>query len=343
MTGSHRQTIGPFAPKKFRLSDLFRRTIGPGRVIRSAGAYRIVRLIGKGGMGRVYLAEKIGTHDFTKLMAVKVLPKQGMRFSADREMFLNEARLCAGLNHPNIVQVYQLGETHSEYFIVMEHVFGVTLLDFIERHLELEKPIPINYGVYIMTRVLSGLHYAHNKHNRDGLHLGIVHRDICPNNVLISFRGIPKLSDFGVAKTKLTLIEDETKVVFGKYPYMAPEQIKRQGTEPRSDIYSLGLVMYELFTGHIAREVTDTKRLIEDIESREIIPVHEANPLVPLDLSRIIMKAISVNREERYSTAKAMRLVLETFLLKSFMFPEQDDFADYLCELFPQAEKHRWW
>ncbi|MCB9834027.1 MAG: serine/threonine protein kinase [Planctomycetes bacterium] len=343
MTGSHRHTIGPLAPKKFRLSDLFRRSIGPGRVIRSAGAYRILRLLGKGGMGRVYLAEKLGTHEFTKLMAVKVLPKQGLVSAADRQMFVNEARVCAGLNHPNIVQVYQLGETRSEYFIVMEHVFGVTLLDYIERHLELQKPVPIGFSVYIMTRVLSGLHYAHNKHNRDGLHLGIVHRDICPNNVLISYRGIPKLSDFGVAKTKLTFVEDETKVVFGKYPYMAPEQIKRKGTEPRSDIYSLGLVMYELFTGRIAHEVNDTKMLLEDLEQREILPPHEANPLVPIDLSKIIMKAIALDRDDRFKSAKAMRLALETFLLKSFMFPEQDDFADYLCELFPQAAKHRWW
>ena len=343
MHDEDRQTISPLGKKDVRFLDRFRRDLKPGRVIRSSGSYKLLRLLGKGGMGRVYLAEKNGPYGFTKLMAVKVLPKRDLRYASDRAMFLAEAQLCGGLIHPNIIQVYQLGETRSEYFIVMEHVFGVTLLDFIERHTELNQTVPINYGIYIFTRVLSGLHYAHNKHNRDGLHLGIVHRDVCPSNILISFRGVPKLSDFGVAKTKLTNIEDESKVVFGKYPYMAPEQVKRQGTQLRSDIYSLGLVLYELFTGQLAHEVGDTGMLIKDLETREVPAPHEIKPDLPPELSKIILKAISLDIDKRYKSAKAMRLALETFLLKHFMFPEQDDLADYLCELFPQAAKHRWW
>ncbi len=326
-----------------RLFDRFRRDIAPGRIIRGSGRYEILRLLGKGGMGRVYLAEKRGAFGFRKLMAIKVLPKNRVRYESDRAMFLDEARLCGGLNHPNIVQVYQLGETRREFFIIMEHVFGITLLDLIERLQELGDHVAIKYGVYIMTRILSGLHYAHNRHNRDGQHMGIIHRDICPSNILISFRGIPKLSDFGVAKSKLNEFDDETRVVFGKYPYMAPEQVRREGTEIRSDIYSLGLVMYELFTHQMAHEVGDTKMLLADLEDKEVVPPVELNADIPAALSRIIMKAVATDKKDRYRSAKAMRLALETFLLKHFMFPEQDDFADYLRDLFPQAAKHRWW
>ncbi len=339
-----KRTTNPLFPEgRPGFLDRFRSEIGPGRVIRGSGRYEILRLLGAGGMGRVYLAEKAGAFGFTKLMAIKVLPKNKVRYESDRAMFLDEARLCGGLNHPNIVQVYQLGETRREFFIIMEHVFGVTVLDLIERLQELDQNVAIKYGVYIITRVLSGLHYAHRRHNRDGQHMGIIHRDICPSNILISFRGIPKLTDFGVAKSKLNEFDDEKVVVFGKYPYMAPEQVRREGTEVRSDIYSMGLVMYELFTHQLAHEVGDTKMLLNDLKNKRVIPPMEVDSNVPADLSKIIMKAVSIDKHERYRSAKAMRLALETFLMRHFMFPEQDDFADYLCDLFPQAAKHRWW
>ncbi len=339
-----RETTDPLLPEgRPGFLDRFRSTIAPGRIIRGSGRYEVLRLLGQGGMGKVFLAEKTGAYGFSKLMAIKVLPKNRVRYKSDRAMFLDEARLCGGLNHPNIIQVYQLGETRKEFFIIMEHVFGVTVLDLIERLQELDAQIASKYGVYIMTRILSGLHYAHMRHNRDGQHMGIIHRDICPSNVMISFRGIPKLSDFGVAKSKLNEFDDESNVVFGKYPYMAPEQVRREGTEVRSDIYSLGLVMYELFTKKLAHEVGDTKMLLADLETKKVVPPIDVNADVPEALSKIIMKAVSIDKNARFRSAKAMRLALETFLLKHFMFPEQDDFADYLCDLFPQAAKHRWW
>ncbi|MCA9322573.1 MAG: serine/threonine protein kinase [Planctomycetes bacterium] len=338
----HRDTLAPLGSKRKWIFPSWRAKIGPGAKVRSAGSYQVGRLLGKGGMGRVYLVEKLGVHGFSKLMAMKVLPKHGLGPVAAR-MFLDEARLTGGLTHPNIVQVNTLGETRYEYFIIMEHVFGVTLLEFIERHEELGIAVPVNFGCYLIARVLNGLHYAHNKHDREGQHLGIVHRDICPSNIMLSFRGIPKLTDFGVAKAKMSHVEDETDVVFGKYPYMAPEQVQRLGTDPRSDLYSLGLVMYELFTGKLVHEVGDTAMLIDEFENKDIPAPRELEPSLPVDLSDVIVKAISLKIEDRFRSAKQMRQELETFLLKNFMFPSQEDLADYLCELFPQAAKHRWW
>ena len=316
--------------------------LGPGAVIQSKGSYHILRSLGQGGMGRVFLAEKRGSHGFSKLMAIKVLPPDKIPDQRSETMFLDEARLTANLIHPNIVQTYQLGKTGHGYVIVMEHVFGITLLEWIERHTELQKQSPIDYAVFIISRVLSGLHYAHNKHSRDGVHLGIVHRDICPTNIMVSFRGIPKLTDFGVAKAKTSATESERHVAVGKYPYMAPEGVRRQGTDPRSDLYSLGLVMYELFTGKLVYKAVNTAMLLDNLKEPPP-PLHVANPVVPEELSQIIMKAIAQNPEERYQSAKSMRAALETFLLRRFLFPDSDGLAEYMTGIFPRAAKHRWW
>jgi eukaryotic-like serine/threonine-protein kinase len=318
------------------------RTVEPGDIISGRGSYRILRLLGEGGMGRVFLAEKLGPHAFSKLMAIKILPKARIRSDYDVSMFFEEGRLTGNLIHPNVIQTYQIGERRDYYFMVMEHVFGVTLLDFIEEHAKQGREIPLGYGCYIISRVLSGLHYAHNKRNREGHHLGIVHRDICPSNVLISFRGVPKLSDFGVAKMKTSPI-DERKINFGKYPYMAPEQVRREGTTPRSDLYSLGLVMYELFTGKLVHEVADTAMLLEDFEGDPVPPPHVVADRVPQDLSDLIAKANELNPDDRFRSAKVMRQALDNVMFSHFIFPDPDDFADYLCEIFPSAARHRWW
>lgn len=314
----------------------------PGDIVTGRGSYRILRLLGEGGMGRVFLAEKLGPRAFSKLMAIKVLPKDRIRSTYDVGMFFEEGRLTGNLIHPNVIQTYQIGERREYYFMVMEHVFGVTLLDFIEAHAKLGREIPLGYGCYIISRILSGLHYAHNKRNREGHHLEIVHRDICPSNVLISFRGVPKLSDFGVAKMKTSPI-DEKKINFGKYPYMAPEQVRREGTTARSDLYSLGLVMYELFTGKLVHEVANTAMLLEDLEREPVPPPHSIADRVPEDLSLLIAKAIEIDPKDRFRSAKVMRQALDNVMFSHFIFPDPDDFADYLCEIFPTAARHRWW
>lgn len=336
------QFLTPFQPPKQKLwRRLFQRTIEAGSVIHGRGTYRILRLLGEGGMGKVFLAEKLGVHGFNKLMAIKLMPKAGLSRQGAL-MFLDEAKLTANLTHPNIIQTFQLVETRHDYWYVMEHVFGVTLLDFIERHAELKKRPPVDYSCYIITRILSGLHYAHNKQSRNGEHLDIVHRDICPQNIMISYRGVPKLADFGVAKAKTSHTENEQQVTFGKYPYMAPEQVLKKGTEPRSDLYSLGLVMYELFSGAPLHEAANTSMLVEDLKSAAP-PPDAFNEDVPPDLSHIIMKAIRNDKDKRYKSAKNMRVAMESFMLQKFMFPDQDGLADYLTTLYPDADRHRWW
>ncbi|HYC76025.1 MAG TPA: serine/threonine-protein kinase [Planctomycetota bacterium] len=318
---------------------------GPGRVIRLSGRYKLIRILGAGGMGQVWLAEKLGAAGFSKLVAIKTIAKSKLGDPITERMFLDEARLTANLIHPNIVQVYQLSRMRDEVFIVMEHVFGVSLLQLVERAKDRGEFLPLDLVAFVFARTCYGLAYAHQKHSRDGVHLGIVHRDICPTNLLVSFRGIPKLTDFGVAKASTSLVEDEKTTVWGKYPYMSPEAAARKGTDRRSDIYSLGLVMYEAITGRLAHNVDDTKALntLLSVERPHDLDPRTVVDYCPEGLADIVKKATAADPAARYQTAMEMARDLEQWLLVSFLFPDETRLSDYLAARFPQAQKHRYW
>lgn len=318
---------------------------GSGRLIHMSGRYRLIRVLGSGGMGAVWLAEKLGAAGFSKLVAMKMILKDRLGDPRTMRMFLDEARITANLIHPNIVQVYQLSRTRREVFIVMEHVFGVSLLQMVDNAKERGEHLPLDLVAFVFARVCYGLAYAHRKHNRDGVHLGIVHRDICPTNILVSFRGIPKLTDFGVAKATTSLVDDETTTVWGKYPYMSPEAAGRKGTDRRSDIYSLGLVMFEAVTGRMAHNVDDTSALTHLLKEER---PHDLDPrgvvdYVPEAFAEIVRKATAKEPADRYQDALDMARDLEQWLLTSFLFPDETRVSDYLAARFPQAQKHRYW
>lgn len=318
---------------------------GAGRIIRLEGEYRFIRILGAGGMGQVWLAEKRGAASFSKLVAIKTILRSRLGDPRTMEMFLDEARLVANLVHPNIIQVFQLARTRREVFIVMEHVFGVTLLQIVERAKELGEEVPLDVIAFVVARTCYGLAYAHKKHDREGRHLGIVHRDICPTNILVTYRGIPKLSDFGVAKARTSSVDDEKSVAWGKYPYMAPEAVHRQGTDPRSDIYSLGLVLFEAITGILAHDVESTRALKSTLESEKPhdLDPRRHRPYVPEQLANIVRKATALDPKDRHQDAMELAKDLEQWLLMSFLFPDENRVSDYLVERFPTAQKHRYW
>jgi eukaryotic-like serine/threonine-protein kinase len=321
----------------------FRR--GEGRVVRVGGDYKLIRVLGAGGMGQVWLAEKRGAAGFSKLVAIKMISTSKVGDQRVLRMLMDEARLVANLVHPNIIQVYQLARTRREVFIVMEHVFGVSLLQIIERAKDLGENVPLDLVAFIFARICYGLAYAHNKHNRHGEHMLIVHRDICPTNILVSFRGIPKLTDFGVAKALTSDVDDEVQVAWGKYPYMAPEAVNRKGTDLRSDIYSLGLVMFETITGSMAHRADDTRELKAVLKEETAVDLDPRTHLayVPESLAQIVKKATAQDPADRYQDATALAKDLEQWLLMSFLFPDEVRLSDYLAAHFPQAQKHRYW
>src|SRR5881296_4247413 len=200
-------------------------------------------------MGVVYEAEQHGTRDFVKRVAIKVIRQNYATQKQFIENFIGEAKLVADLIHTNIVQTYHLGETRGIYFIAMELIRGVNLEQFAQQLTDKRRVLPRELAVFIVSRIARGLAYAHAKADKDGKTLGIVHRDVSFKNIMIAFEGDVKLTDFGIAKARGYLIDNEGEVVAGKADYMSPEQADFQVTDKRSDIFSAGVVLAQMLLG----------------------------------------------------------------------------------------------
>lgn len=298
--------------------------------------FRIVEKIASGGMGTVYLAEQIGTNNFRKTVAIKTIHANLIADPETLEMFIGEARLVADLIHENIVQVYQLGESQGIYYIIMEYAAGPNLSTFLERHRFMKKYVPPEIGAFIMSRVARGLDYAHRKRDRTGRRLKIVHRDISPANIIITNQGVIKLTDFGIAKALSIKVPDEREVIMGKYPYMSPEQARFEITDLRSDIFSWGVVAYELLTGKVLYDVDDELALLEVMKKPIPFP-HLINSAIPSRLSEVIMKAITQEPSDRFASARDIQERLETFLYETGFGLTNEKLAKYVELIFPEA------
>src|SRR6185369_2666896 len=217
--------------------------------IQSDLRYDIVRKIYEGGMGIVYEAEQHGARNFVKRVAIKVVRQSYATQKQFIDNFIVEAKLVADLIHTNIVQTYHLGEAKGVYYISMELIRGINLEQFADQMRDKNRILPVEIAVFIASRVCRGLAYAHAKLDKDGKSLGIVHRDVSFKNIMIAFEGDVKLTDFGIAKAKGFLIDNEGEVVAGKADYMSPEQANFQITDKRSDLFSLGVVLSHLLLG----------------------------------------------------------------------------------------------
>lgn len=300
--------------------------------------FKIIRRIATGGMGSIYLAEQLGTNGFKKIVAIKTVKVSLISDQETLDMFIGEAKLVADLIHENIVQVYHFEQSEGMYYLIMEYAAGPNLENFIERHKFMKKAVPVEIGAFIISRIARGLAYAHHKRDHTGKRLKIVHRDVSPSNIIITYQGVVKLTDFGIAKALTMKIPDEREVIMGKYPYMSPEQVLFKGTDLRSDIFSLGLVAYELLTGNVVFDVNDGVELLACMREN-IEPPHVVNPSIPVELSNIIMKSLHMNRDKRFQTAKDLRAELENFLYKDGFGPTNEKLAQYVDLLFPEAKR----
>jgi serine/threonine protein kinase len=305
--------------------------------------FRIITKLAEGGMGSIYLAEWQGPVGFRKIVALKMVRKDISRQRDTKVMFLGEAKLVADLIHENILQIYMLGQTEDGYFMVMEAVFGKNLDKFIAKHKERNRTVEPEIGAFVISRVCRGLDYAHNKTDWHGKALDIVHRDVTPSNVMINYGGVVKLTDFGIAKAMSHHTPDEKTTVMGKYPYLSPEQVMFQGTDRRSDIFSLGLVAFELLTGKMVYKVTDIDSLIDKMERFRIPDLCKVNSSVPRALGDIVMKAVQLDPAARFQTAREMGQALEHFMYDKGYGPTNEKLAAYMAELFPEEEKNARW
>jgi len=300
--------------------------------------YRIIRKLAEGGMGAVYEAKLQGAEGFEKTVAIKSILENYTGNPEFVRLFIGEAKLVADLVHENIVQVYQLGRTAQMYYIALEFVEGINLEQFIEYHYPPDggekKVLDVDLGAFIISRVCRGLEYAHNKRGRDGVLLGIVHRDVSPKNIMLNREGILKLTDFGIAKARTVMEQEEGEVLMGKVEYMSPEQALYQETDRRSDLFSMGIVAFELLTGQHIFETDDIYETLNNVKKKRIPDIREIRPDVPEDLAKILAKALERDLTKRFQTAGEMGYALEYYMYHNRFGPTNVTMGNYLKKHF---------
>ena len=277
------------------------------------GKYSLLGHLATGGMAEVWLARQAGMQGFEKIVVIKrARPELTDRDTVQR--FLDEARLVATLEHPNIAQVYEIGFVNGSYFFVMEYVDGADLRRLIEAAIARRMMVPLADALYIMVHVCAALHYAHEKHDLEGHRLHIIHRDVSPSNVLLSHDGGIKVCDFGVAKAHRRTAEDtQSGVVKGKFSYMSPEQCQSKPVDHRSDVFSIGVLLYELTTLTKLFRARSEYALLQQVVDARIPPPSARNPNYPRELEHIVLKALARDPRDRYQSAQALQLALEEF------------------------------
>ena len=280
------------------------------------GPYRLLERVAVGGMAEVFKAKRTGVEGFEKVVAVKRILPHLSENEDFVEMFVHEAKVVAGLTHPNIVQIFDLGRIGRSYYIAMEYVHGRDLRSIEARAREKGLRLPLDLSLRVVSQVCAALEYAHRQRDEHGRAMEIVHRDVSPPNILISFDGDVKLVDFGIAKAATKASRpDDSGVLRGRLPYMSPEQAAGLPIDGRSDVFSLGLVLYELVTGARAFAGAGSERAtVELLRKCVVTPPREVNPRVPETLDRVVMKALAREPDERYPDAGQMQRSLELIL-----------------------------
>jgi serine/threonine protein kinase len=301
------------------------------------GKYELLKTLAVGGMAELYLARSRGDGGFEKIVVLKrILPSLALNEDFVK-MFVDEARLAAQLHHPNIAAVYDIGHDAGGYFFAMEYVQGKDLRE-VMRASALTGGLPLEHALNIIVGVASGLHYAHEKLGPDGRALGIVHRDVSPANVIVTFDGALKLCDFGVAKARSRQTETRAGTLKGKIAYMSPEQCRGDEVDRRSDVYSLGILLYELTTGtRLYGGQHNEFKLLQQIANVDVPPPSTRIPGYPPELEMIVMRALSRDLDERYGAAEEMHVDLERFAARARLVLSSVELRRYMRELFPEA------
>lgn len=316
-----------------------RRRASAGAIPERFGRYVVTRHIATGGMAEVYLATASGIEGFEKTVVIKRLKPSLAATGWATEMFLQEARVAATLEHPNIAQVHDVGEIDGSYFFAMEHVHGQDLRRILRTARERQRPIPLEDAVRVISDVCAALHYAHEKCGPDGRPLGLVHRDVSPSNVLVSYDGGVKLCDFGIAELNAAREHPEQRVRAGKLSYMSPEQCRGEPLDRRSDVFLLGVVLYELTTSTKLFQGKSEREVMRQVIAGRVRAPSAVCADYPVELERILFRALRVDPSARYATAQEMLLDLEAFARERRLATSAVGLARLMDELFPTAER----
>ncbi len=305
------------------------------------GPYDLIERLAVGGMAEIYIARAHGVQGFEKDYVLKLIhPK----YVGDHEfirMLVDEAKLVGALTHPNVAQVIDLGVDGESYFILMEYVRGKDLYQVLNSAWDLGFNLPIPMCLKIARDMCSGLYYAHNKCDETGRPLNIVHRDISPQNVLVSYNGDTKIVDFGVAKAALgARPETRAGIIKGKFRYMSPEQAWGEKLDGRSDLFSVGLCLYEMVCGETAYDDDgDMQKMLVKMRDAQFTPPSKHRPEVDAELEGIILKSLSRDRTDRYPTCHAFEVALATYMHRKFPGYTRLDVTSVMKEMYPDDTK----
>ena len=280
------------------------------------GQYILQDHIATGGMAEVHKARMMGMEGFQKTVAIKRILSHLTENDEFVTMFIDEAKLAAQLNHNNIIHIYDLGKIERSYYIAMEYIEGRDLRSLIKDCRDRDVQLPIPISLHVTTLLAGALDYAHRKRDFDNRALGLVHRDVSPQNVLISGEGDIKLCDFGIAKAASKASHTRAGALKGKLQYMSPEQGWGKSIDHRSDIFSLGLVLYEMLTGNKLFSGDSELSILEQVRNPDIKPPSEINPDIPADVDKTVMRALEPEREKRYQSARDFQRDLEKVIKK---------------------------
>src|SRR5664280_2702364 len=305
--------------------------------IQSDFRYEVVRKIFEGGMGIVYEAEQHGARDFAKRIAIKIIRSHYASQKMFIENFIGEAKLVADLIHMNIVQTYHLGEANGVCFIAMELIRGVNLEQFSRQLADKRRVLPKELAVFITSRVARGLAYAHTKADKDGRPLGIVHRDVSFKNFMIAFEGDVKLTDFGVAKARGFLTDQEGEVIAGKADYMSPEQADFQITDKRSDLFSAGVVLAHLLLGRNLFKGSSSEESRQMVMKMPLPDFRTLDERIDDRLNEILQRALARDLDKRYANADELLYDLEHYMYHTGYGPTNETLGKYIRDLFGQT------
>jgi hypothetical protein len=312
------------------------------------GKYLLLDRIAVGGMAEVFAAKAFGAEGFTRIVAIKkILPTLG----EDPEfvsMFVDEARIAVQLAHENVVQVLELGKHDESLYIAMEYISGRDVRQLLDRYRKRGEPMPLPQACAIAARVCDALDYAHRKTDAAGNPLGIVHRDVSPQNVLVSFDGLVKLIDFGIAKAEKRLQQTQSGILKGKFSYMSPEQVRGELVDRRSDVFASGVLLWELICGRRLFGGESDIAVLEKVRNADVPPPATVNPKVPKALSNVVLAALAANPRDRYQSCGEMHDDLLPFAQEGGTPIGSRQLAAFLREEFrseyqeEQARMRRW-
>jgi serine/threonine protein kinase len=300
------------------------------------GKYLLLERVNVGGMAEVFIAKAFGVEGFERFLAIKkILPTM----AEDQEfitMFIDEARISVQLSHANVVHIHELGKYDETYFIAMEYVAGRDLRTILERYRRRKEIMPTAQAVFIASKMCEGLDYAHRKKDARGQDLGIIHRDVSPQNILVSYEGEVKIIDFGIAKAANRSQKTQAGILKGKFGYMSPEQVRGMPIDRRSDIFAVGVILYEMLTGEKLFVGESDFSTLEKVRNAEVPLPRQFNPNVPAGLEKVVLKALAREPEDRYQWASDLQEDLMRFLLAGDAIYSGKHLSSFMKEAFAE-------